>query len=63
MITRTIYIPANQIGRYILNYIVDNIPCSIGTLRRVVDTLAVVITVTPNGVTKLERILKMYDLS
>ena len=62
METRTIYVPANQIGRYILNYMIERIGCSVGDIRKVSDTLAVPITVPKRDVVKVERILQMYDL-
>lgn len=62
METRTYYFPCNQIGRHILNYLIENIGCSIGDIHKVSDTLAVPITVVKRDITKLERILQMYDL-
>ena len=62
MIERTYYFPANRIGRYILNYLVERVGCSIGEIRKVADNLAVPITVAKRDVVKVERILQMYDL-
>lgn len=62
METRTYYFPANQIGRYILNYLLTRVGCSVGNVRKVADSLAVVITTPKREVTKVERILQMYDL-
>ena len=62
METRTYYFPRNQIGRHILNFIIERIGCSIGNIRKVSDTLAVPITVATRDITKVEQILKMYDL-
>jgi hypothetical protein len=62
METRTYYIPANAIGRHVLNYLVERIGCSVGTIRRVSDSLAVTITTTKRDVNKVERVLQMYDL-
>lgn len=62
METRTYYIPANAIGRHVLNYLVERIGCSVGTIRRVSDSLAVTITTTKRDVNKIERVLQMYDL-
>lgn len=62
METRTIYVPANRIGRYILNYLIARVGCSIGDIRKVTDTLAVPITVQQRDIVKVERILQMYDL-
>lgn len=62
METRTYYFPANRIGRYILNYLIERIGCSVGDIRRVKDTIAVPITTTSKDLIKVERILQMYDL-
>ena len=62
METRTYYFPRNQIGRHILNYLIERIGCSIGDIYRVSDTLAVPITVAKRDIVKVERILQMYDL-
>ena len=62
METRTYYFPANRIGRYILNYLIDRVGCSIGDIRRVADNLAVPITILKRDIVKVERILQMYDL-
>lgn len=62
METRTYYVPANSIGRYVLNHLVDNIGCSIGDIHKVADTLAIVITTPKRDIIKVERILQMYDL-
>ena len=62
METRTYYFPSNRIGRYILNYLIERIGCSIGDIRKVADTIAVPITVQKKDVVKVERILQMYDL-
>ena len=62
METRTYYFPANRIGHHILNYLVARVGCSIGDIRRVAEHLAVPITVQKKDITKVERILQMYDL-
>ena len=62
METRTYYFPANRIGRHILNYLIERVGCSVGEIRKVSDTIAVPITVVKRDVTKVERILQMYDL-
>lgn len=62
METRTYYFPANRIGRYILNYLIERIGCSVGNIRKVSDTIAVPITVPKRDIMKVERILQMYDL-
>ena len=60
--TRTYYFPANLIGRYIFNYLVARIGCSIGDVRKVAGQLAVPVTVPKADLTKVERILQMYGL-
>ena len=62
METRTYYFPSNRIGRYILNYLIERIGCSVGDIHKVADTIAVPITVQKKDVVKVERILQMYDL-
>ena len=62
METRTYYFPANRIGRYILNYLIERVGCSIGDIRKVADNIAVPITTQKRDITKVERIIKMYDL-
>ena len=62
MVERTYYFPANRIGRYILNYLIERIGCSVGDIYRVADSIAVPITVVQKDVVKVERILQMYDL-
>ena len=62
MITRTYYFPANRIGRHILNYLIARVGYSIGDIRKVSNTLAVPITVAKRDVTKVERVLQIYDL-
>lgn len=62
METRTYYFPANRIGRYILNYLIERVGCAIGDIHKVADSLAVPITTPKRDVTKVERILQMYDL-
>ena len=62
METRTYYFPSNRIGRYILNYLIERVGCSVGEIRKVSDTIAVPITVAKRDIVKVERILQMYDL-
>lgn len=63
MTTRTIYVPCSQIGRYILNCIVERVGCSIGDIRKVTDVLAVPITLNQHDIVKVERILQTFDLA
>lgn len=62
METRTYYFPYNTFGRHILNYVIQNVGCSVGSIRKVTDSLAVSITSPTREIVKIERILKTYDL-
>ena len=62
METRTYYFPYNRIGRYILNYLISRVGCSIGNIHKVAETMAVSITTSKRDVVKVERILQMYNL-
>ena len=62
METRTYYFPKNRIGRHVLNFLIARVECSIGEIRPVADHLAVSITMPKHNITKVERILQMYDL-
>ena len=62
MVERTYYFPADKIGRYIINCIVDRVGCAIGDIHKVADHLAVPITVRASDLVRGERIMKMYDL-
>lgn len=62
MTTRTYYFPFSAVGRYIINYLIDHVGCSVGAIRKVDNYLAVAITTPTREVIKVERILQMYDL-
>ena len=62
METRTYYFPRNRIGRYILNYLIERVGCSVGDIYKVADNIAVPITVSKRDIPKVERILQMYNL-
>jgi len=62
METRTYYFPANRIGRYILNYLIERVGCAVGDIHKVADSIAVPITVQKRDIMKVERILQMYNL-
>lgn len=63
MITRTIYVPANQFGRSILEYIWEHISCSMGEIHKVDNVLRVPITLPEREVAHIERILQKFDLA
>lgn len=64
MITRTIFVPANQLGRSILEYIWSHVSCSMGEIRKADygATLSVAITMPERELVKVERILLRFDL-
>jgi hypothetical protein len=64
IVTRTYYIPRNQIGRYVMNYIVEKVGCSVGEfkLNRQAETIRFSITCKINDVPTIEKILRLYDM-
>lgn len=62
MTTHTIYVPANQFGRNVLAYIWEHVSCSMGDIRKVDNALTVALTLPEREISKVERILKRYDL-
>ena len=64
MTTRTYYLPNNRVSVHVINYIVSKIGCSIGELKvnQTANTIRIPITCNDTDVTKIERILKRYDL-
>ena len=63
-ITRTYYIPRNQIGRYVMNYIVEKVGCSVGDFKvnRQSETIRFSITCKTADVATVEKILRRYDM-
>lgn len=64
MTTRTYYLPNNRVSLHIINFMVERIGCSIGDMKinRQADTIRVPVTCNDNDATKIERILKTYDM-
>lgn len=64
MTIRTYYLPKNRVSVHVINYIVSKIGCSIGELKvnQTANTIRIPITCNDTDVTKIERILKRYDL-
>jgi len=64
MTTRTYYLPRNRIALHVINYMVSKVGCSIGELKvnRQADTIRVPVTCNDVDVSKIERILKTYDM-
>lgn len=64
MITRVFYVPRNQVGRYLMNAVVERVGCSVGDFKinRQSDTIRFVVTCRVQDIPKIEHILKMYDV-
>lgn len=64
-VTRNYYVPKNQIGRYLINRIVDKVGCSIDDIKinRKTNTLCVTLSFNEKDTANIEKILKLYDLS
>ena len=62
MVTRTIYVPANHLGRDVLARIWQHVGCSIGDIRRVENVFRVSVTMPEREVDMVEKILKKFDL-
>lgn len=64
MITRVYYVPRNQIGRQIMNIVIERVGCSVGDFKvnRQSDTIRFVVTCRAQDVPKIEKILAFYDV-
>lgn len=62
MVTRTVYVPANYIGRHVLGYIWQRVACSFGDITHVGETLRTTLTMPEREIVKLEKILQKFDL-
>lgn len=64
MITRIYYVPRNQIGRQIMNIVIERVGCSVGDFKvnRQSDTIRFVVTCRAQDVPKIEKILSFYDV-
>jgi len=64
IITRTYYIPRNQIGRYVMNRIVSKVGCSVSDFKfnRQAGTIRFSITCKIADIPLVEKILKNYDM-
>ena len=63
VITRTIYVPANYLGREVLSYICEHICCSIGDIRKIENVFRVPITTPEREVIKIDKILQKFGLA
>jgi hypothetical protein len=60
MEVRTYYIPCNQIGRHLLNYLMTHINWSFGSTCKVGNKIALTVSAQKRDISKIEYILKMY---
>lgn len=64
MITRVYYVPRNQIGRQIMNIVIERVGCSVGDFKmnRQSDTIRFVVTCRAQDIPKIEKILAFFDV-
>lgn len=62
--TRNYYIPRNNVGRHVMNVIVDRIGCSVGDFKvnKETDSIKFTVTCELGDFPKIEKILKRYDM-
>ena len=63
-VTRNYYVPRNNVGRYIINRIVDQVGCSIDDIKvnRDSNTICVTFSFNARDTKDVEKILKTYDI-
>lgn len=63
-VTRNYYVPKNQIGRYIINRIIDKVGCSVDDIKvnQESQTICVTFSFNDRDTAKVEKILKLYDV-
>ena len=63
-VTRNYYVPKNQVGRYIINRIIDKVGCSVDDIKVNQETQTICVTFSFNDkdIAKVEKILKLYDV-
>lgn len=63
-VTRNYYVPKNQVGRYLINRIIEKIDCSVDNIKvnHESETLRVTLSFQEKDAKTVERILKMYGL-
>lgn len=64
MITRSYYVPSNQIGRHVMNRIVESVECSVGEIKlnRAAEVMRFTITVNDRDIKYVERTLKHFGM-
>lgn len=63
-ITRNYYVPRNEVGRHIINRIIDKVGCSVNDFKinRDTNTICVTMSFEEKDTPIIERILKLYNL-
>lgn len=63
-VTRNYYVPKNQIGRFIINRMIDRVGCSVENFRvnRDTNTICVTMSFNDKDTQLIEKILKMYGV-
>ena len=64
MVTRTYYMPNNNVSRLLINSIINRVGCSIGEMKvnKDRDTIRIPITCDQKDIETVEKILKMYGI-
>ena len=63
-VTRNYYVPKNQVGRFIINRMIDKVGCSVDNFKinRESNTICVTLSFNEKDVKTIEKILKMYGV-
>jgi len=63
-VTRNYYVPRNEIGRNIINRIIDKVGCSVSEFKvnRDTNTICITLSFDEKDTPTVERILKLYDM-
>lgn len=63
-ITRNYYVPRNEVGRHIINRIIDKVGCSVNDFKvnRDTNTICVTMSFEEKDTPIIERILKLYNI-
>lgn len=64
MTTRSYYVPSNQIGRHVMNRIVEDVSCSISEIKmnRAAEVMRFTITTNDRDIKQVERTLKYFGM-
>lgn len=63
-VTRNYYVPKNQIGRFIINRMIDKVGCSVDNFKvnRESNTICVTLSFNEKDIKTIEKILKLYGV-